>query len=82
LLHRDIAPVYQSVLVQEYPFKNGTSVHAQRPYSSDLGSDDNCQFLERKVLLKGHKLQLTEEVKEAMMVALKEDTGKRVMECF
>jgi hypothetical protein len=54
----------------------------QYPCPSDPGPADDSLSPKMKVLLKGHKLHLAEEVKEALLVALKKVTGRSLKECF
>jgi hypothetical protein len=58
--------------------------HCASKTSFDFRSNltDYCLFPRMKVLLKGHRFQSAEEVKEIAMAALKEVTGKGLQEYF
>lgn len=63
LLHHKNAPFLRVFLIQKYLIKNSFTVLAQCPYSPDQFPAEN--YSEKlKGLLKGHRLQLAQKVKE------------------
>jgi hypothetical protein len=76
LLHSDSTPTHWFLLGQEYVTKNHITLCPQNPYSLDGDPDDYYLFPKMKALLKRHRLQSAEEVKEVMTVAFKEVAQK------
>ena len=63
ILHHDNAPAHTSHLVQQFLAKHGTAHLQQPPYTSDLAPCDFFLFPRLKKVLKGHRLEATEDIK-------------------
>ena len=70
ILHHDNAPANTSHLVQQFLAKHGTAQLQQPPYSPDLAPCDFFLFPRLKKVLKGHRIEATEDVKRNSTKAL------------
>ena len=64
ILHHDNAPSHTSHLVQQFLAKHGTAQLQQPPYSPDLTLCDFFLFPRLKKVLKGHRFEATEDIKQ------------------
>jgi len=62
-LHHDNVPAHTSHLVQQFLAKHGTAQLQQPPYSPDLALSDFFLFPRLKKVLKGHRIEATEDIK-------------------
>jgi len=63
ILHHDNAPAHTSHLVQRFLAKHGTVQSQQPPFSPNLAPCDFFLFPRLKKVLKGHRFEVTEDVK-------------------
>jgi len=81
ILHHDNTPAHTSHLVQQFLAKHGTAQLQQAPYSPDLAPCDFFLFPRLKKVLKGHRLEATENKRNSTKTLLgipKEEFAK----CF
>jgi transposase len=64
MLHHNSAPAQTSLLIREFLAKHKTTVVPQPPYSPELAPVDFFLFPKLKSTLKGHRLQMIEELEE------------------
>jgi len=64
ILHHDNAPAHTSHLVQQVLAKHGTVQLQQPPYSPDLAPCDFFLFPWLNKVLKGHRFETTEDIKQ------------------
>jgi len=64
ILHHDNAPAHTSHLMQQFLAKHGTAQLQQPPYSPDLAPCDFFLFPRFKKVLKGHRFEATEDIKQ------------------
>ena len=62
--HHDNAAAHTSHLVQQFLGKHGTAQLQQPPYSPDLAPCDFFLFPRLKKVVKGHRFEATEDIKQ------------------
>jgi len=71
-----------SLLIRSYLAKHQTSVVSYPPYSQDLAPADFFLFLKLKTILKGHRFQTIEDIKENVIRELRAITESAFQEVF
>jgi len=82
ILHHDNAPTHTSHLVQEFLAKHGTAQFQQPPYSPDLVPCDFFLFPRLKKVLKGHRFEATEDIKQNSTKTQLDIPKKEFKKCF
>jgi len=82
ILHHDNAPTHTSHLVQQFLAKHGTAQLQQPPYSPDLALCDFFLFPRLKKVLKGHRLEATEDIKQNLTKTLLDISERGVHKMF
>jgi len=82
ILHHDNAPAHASHLVQQFLAKHGTAQLQQPLYSPDLAPCDFFLFPRLKKVLKGHRLEATEDIKRNSTKTLLDIPKEEFAKCF
>ena len=82
ILHHDKAPAHTSHLVQQFLAKHGTAQLEQPPYSPDLTPCDFFLFPRLKKVLKGHRFEATEDIKQNSTKSLLDIPKEEFAKCF
>jgi len=82
ILHHDNAPAHTSHLVQQFLAKHGTAQLQQPPYSPDLKPCDFFLFPRLKKVLKGYRLEATENIKRNSAKTLLDIPKEEFAKCF
>jgi len=82
ILHHDNAPTHTSHLVQQLLVKQGTAQLQQPPYSPDLAPCEFFLFLRLKKVLKGHRFEVTEDIKRNSTKTLLDIQKQEFAKCF
>ena len=82
ILHHDSAPAHTSHLVQQFLAKHGTAQLQQLPYSPDLAPCDFFLFPRLKKVLKGHRFEATEDIKQNSTKTLLDIPKEEFAKCF
>jgi len=82
ILHHDNAPAHTSHLVQQVLAKHGTAQLQQPPYSPDLAPCDFFLSPRLNKVLKGHRFEATEDIKQNSMKTLLDIAKEEFTKCF
>jgi len=82
ILHHDNAPEHTSQLVQQVLAKNGTPQLQQLSHSPDLAPCDFFLFPRLKKVLKGHRFEATEDIKQNSTKILLDIPKQQFAKCF
>jgi len=82
ILHHDNVPAHTSHLVQQFLVKHGTAQLQQPPHSPDLTPYDFSLFSRLKKVLKGHRFEATEDIKQNSMKTLLDILKEEFAKCF
>ena len=82
ILHHDNAPAHNSHLAQQFLVKHGTDQLQQPTYSPDLAPCDFFLFPRLKEVLKGHRLEATEDIKRNLTKTLLDIPKEEFANCF
>jgi len=82
ILHHDNAPAHTSHHVQQFLAKHGTAQLQQLPYSSDLAPCDFFLFPGLKKVLKGHRFEAMEDIKQNSTKTLLDIQNDEFAKCF
>ncbi|GFX39469.1 uncharacterized protein TNCV_2668311 [Trichonephila clavipes] len=82
MIHHDGAPAHTTNLVQQFPTKHGTIQVARPPYSPDMSTPDFFLFSKIKSILKGHRFQDIETIKQNSTQQLQAISKSEFQKCF
>ncbi|GFW95357.1 mariner Mos1 transposase [Trichonephila clavipes] len=82
MLHRDGAPAHTANLVQQFLTKHGTIQVAHPPYSPDMSPPGLIFFPKIKNILKGHRFQDIETIKQNSTQQLQAISESEFLKCF
>ena len=82
ILHHNNAHAHASHFVQQFLAKHGTAQLQQPPYSPDLAPCDFFLFPKLKKVLKGHRFEVTEDIKRNSTKTLLDIPKEEFAKCF